>query len=124
MSERKTIPIVEDEETRFEAEISKCAGTEPYALMVMGDSMTPEFEHGEIILIRANVPPCDGAFVIAVHNDEYIFRQLAIEDDGWRLRPLNDAYPIIDISGAEAVKGVIIQKAKPGNRRAHKFYSY
>ncbi len=124
MNERKTIPIVEDDEAAFEAELGQCAGTEPFALMVIGDSMMPEFEHGEIILIRAKIPPGDGAFVIAAHNDEYIFRQLAIESDGWRLKPLNDAYPIIDIPGIEVIKGIIVQKAKPGNRRAHKFYPY
>ena len=46
MNERKTIPIQDINEA------SNCSSAEPYALMVLGDSMLPEFEEGEIIVVE------------------------------------------------------------------------
>jgi SOS-response transcriptional repressor LexA len=115
MSEKKIIPIVDDA-------ASNCAGSEPYALMVLGDSMEPEFAEGEIIVIEPDGLVKDGSYVIAWHNEEYIFRQVRIDGGKWYLQPLNGAYPTVEIPGLSAVKGVVIQKKKPGSRRSLKSY--
>ncbi len=60
-------------------------GNEPFALQVLGDSMAPEFENGHIIVIDPEAVVKDGAFVFAVHDGEYIFRQLQIKDDKYYL---------------------------------------
>jgi SOS-response transcriptional repressor LexA len=60
--------------------------------------------------------------VVAYHRDEYTFRQLRIRDDKWYLSALNDLYPTEQISGPDAVKGVVIQKKKPGRRSSMKSY--
>ncbi len=104
------------------AELEACSSAEPFALMVLGDSMEPEFVEGEVILIEPEGLATDGSFVLARLNDEWIFRQLAKHDAGWRLQALNPAYPPADIPDLDAVKGVIIQKSKPGRRRASKRY--
>ncbi len=116
MNERKTIPIQEINET------SNCAGSEPYALMVLGDSMLPEFEEGEIIVVEPSGLVKDGSYVVAYVNDEYIFRQIVQHAEGWMLRPLNPLYPNIPISGLEAAKGVVIMKKRPGRRSEQKRY--
>ncbi len=116
MTEKKTIPITP------ENELGACASGEPFALMVLGDSMLPEFEEGDIVVIEPDGLAKDGAFVLAWHADEYIFRQLMVEEGRWYLRPLNPAYPTVEIPGVEAVKGIIIQKKKPGRRKSHKSY--
>ena len=51
-----------------------CEEKEPYALMVLGDSMEPEFKEGEVLVIEPGANYRDGSYVIAYHNDEYIFR--------------------------------------------------
>ena len=119
MSEKKVIPIVADESA---PEASRCSEAEPFALMVLGDSMMPEFEEGEIIVIEPEGLATDGSFVMAYHNDEYIFRQLVRHEDKWYLRPLNDLYPTAEIPGLDVVKGVVIQKKKPGRRSSVKYY--
>jgi len=102
---------------------SSCASGEPYALMVLGDSMLPEFEEGEIIVIEPEGVARDGSYVIAWVNDEYIFRQLVQHPEGWMLKPLNPLYPNLPIDSIEGVvKGVVIMKKKPGRRRAMKEY--
>lgn len=119
MQTRKTIPIHEVHEDEA---ISACSSGEPYALMVLGDSMLPEFEDGDIIVVEPEGLAKDGSFVVAYHKDEYTFRQLRILDGKWYLSALNDIYPTEQISGPDAVKGVVIQKKKPGKRSSMKSY--
>ncbi len=102
---------------------SACASGEPYALMVLGDSMVPEFLEGEIIVVEPEGLAKDGSYVVAYVNDEYIFRQLVQHPEGWMLKPLNPLYPNIPIEGPkEVVKGVVIMKKQPGRRRESKSY--
>lgn len=116
MDERKTIPIQDINET------SNCAGSEPYALMVLKDSMLPEFEEGEIIVVEPSGLVKDGSYVVAFVNEEYIFRQVVKHEDGWMLKPLNPIYPNIPIADIDAAKGVVIMKKRPGKRSAQKRY--
>lgn len=99
-----------------------CAGGESFALMVLGHSMSPEFLEGEIIIIEPDGLTRDGSYVLAWHKEEWTFRQLLRTGTGWVLHPLNPAFvdtPMMDLT---AVRGVIIQKALPGRRRASKHY--
>lgn len=98
-----------------------CEGSEPYALMVIGDSMQPEFAEGEIIIVEPDGLAADGAFVVAQWQGEWMFSQLC-QDAGWCLRPLNRAYPEIRIPDLTPVRGVVIQKSRPGRRREGKRY--
>ena len=102
------------------------SGSESFALMVLGDSMAPEFVEGEIVIIEPDGATHDGCFVLAFVDDEWIFRQLRREGDGdrggWRLQPLNPAHAPRPLPDLAALRGVIIQKARPGRRRASKRY--
>ncbi len=97
------------------SETGGCSASEPYALRVLGDSMLPEFAEGSVIVIDPAGAIRDGCYVIATHNDEYIFRQLRMVDDKYYLQPLNDLYDTVEISGLEQISGVISQQA--GRRR-------
>ena len=102
--------------------IPDCAGGESFALMVMGQSMTPEFQEGEIIIIEPEGLSKDGSYVLAWHNNEWTFRQLLRSGEGWVLHALNPAFPDEPLASLADVRGVIIQKALPGRRRASKHY--
>lgn len=116
MHDPKVIPI------QLANETSNCAGSEPYALMVLGDSMLPEFEEGEIIVVEPSGLVKDGSYVVAYVNDEYIFRQIVRHEEGWMLKPLNPLYPNIPVDSIDVAKGVVIMKKKPGRRREQKRY--
>ena len=103
-------------------EASACSGSEAFALMVMGQSMVPEFNEGEIIIIEPGGLVRDGSYVLAWHNDEWTFRQIHQRESGWVLHALNPAFPDAPLPDLSAVRGVIIQKALPGRRRASKAY--
>ena len=99
-----------------------CAGGESFALMVLGQSMVPEFNEGEIIIIEPEGLARDGSFVLAWHREEWTFRQLLGRPGDWRLHALNPAFADQPLDDLGAVRGVIIQKALPGRRRASKRY--
>jgi SOS-response transcriptional repressor LexA len=99
-----------------------CEEAGAFALMVLGDSMAPEFVDGDIIIIEPEGLARDGAYVLAQTDGEWIFRQLLRQGDGWQLKALNPAYPAAAIPDLSCVKGVIIQKSKPGRRKASKRY--
>lgn len=115
---KKTIPIAPVDD----AGDSACDGAESFALMVLGDSMEPEFAEGEIIIIEPAGLATHGSYVLARLDGEWIFRQLQQTDAGWRLAALNPVYPARAIADLAPVKGVIIQKSKPGRRKAAKRY--
>lgn len=101
---------------------SACSGAEAFALQVLGTSMEPEFVEGEIVIIEPEGLLRDGSYVLAQWQDEWIFRQLRQHADQWVLHALNPAFSDHPLPDLSAVRGVIIQKAVPGRRRASKSY--
>jgi len=119
MSELKSRMIPDDT-------MSGCASSEPFALQVVDDSMEPEFKKDCIIIIDPSGLAVHGAYVIALIENGYIFRQLSIEDGHYYIQPLNEAYmhEKREIS-LNAIEGVIIQQAAPnGRRKDRKKYTY
>lgn len=117
MTANRVIPLVP-----AESGSDACGGAESFALMVLGDSMAPEFVEGEIIIIEPEGLATDGSYVLAQLDGDWIFRQLVRSAWGWTLRPLNPAYPTATVADLACVKGVIIQKSRPGRRRETKRY--
>lgn len=100
---------------------SSCSKAEPFALQVLGDSMIPEFKEGVVIVVDPEGVVRDGCYVVAVHNQEYTFRQYREYEGKHYLVPLNDLYQTEEIPGIEVIKGVVIQQA--GRRRKdRRFY--
>ena len=108
--------------TAIDTHVSDCGGGESFALMVLGHSMAPEFLEGEIIIIEPEGLATRGSYVLAWHHDEWTFRQLLQDGPHWVLHPLNPAFADAPLADLSAVRGVIIQKALPGRRRASKHY--
>jgi len=99
---------------------SDCSYAEPFALRVLGDSMEPEFPHGAIIIVEPANACRDGTFVVADYDGETWFRQF-VEREGRRfLRPLNDEYPLVELTRAYEIRGVVVQQSY---RRKRKHYA-
>ena len=114
------------DDRRFESEsvhtAGSCMDAEPFALLVVGESMTPEFEDGDVIIVEPGAPAKDGSFVLAQSDGQYIFRQLRGHEQGWWLCPLNDRFASVEIADLALIRGVVIQKSKPGCRSATRHY--
>ena len=109
------------EEKDFFIEHTGCESDALFSLQVLDDSMEPEFPAGCIIVIDPAGTVKNGAFVLANPNNEFIFRQLLIQEDRYFLKPMRVNYDEIELSGMNQIKGVIFQRA--GKRRKdHKHY--
>jgi SOS-response transcriptional repressor LexA len=118
MDGRRIVPIV----PAASAVDGDCAGAEPFALMVLGDSMAPEFADGDVIVVEPEGLAADGAYVVAEVHDGWTLRQLVRADDGWQLRALDAAYPATAIADLATIRGIVIQKSRPGRRSTLKRY--
>jgi SOS-response transcriptional repressor LexA len=121
MERPKVIPIVPAAPAAHDEE-GDCSGAEPFVLMVLGDSMAPEFAEGEIIVVEPEGLASDGSFVVAELQDGWTLRRLARTEGGWELRALGAGWPAVAIPDLAPVRGVVIQKSSPGRRRAAKRY--
>jgi len=88
-----------------------CAGGEPFALRVIGDSMEPEFPEGTIVIVEPDDAVEAGCFVIALHENECFLRQLQRDGERWLLQPLNPRYPTLELPGPSAIRGRVIERA-------------
>ena len=97
--------------------------TEPYALRVIGNSMSPEFENGHIIIVDPGVPVFHGAYAVVDNGGEILFGQyLIIEQRHW-LHYLNADHEPVELMPNFQPKGVVVQRST-GRRKSLKHYSY
>ena len=97
--------------------------TEPYALRVIGDSMTPEFQDGNIIIVDPAVSACHEAFVVLDYGGEILFGQYRIDEGRHWLHYLNPEHDSIELVSAFELKGVVVQRSN-GRRKDLKHYHY
>lgn len=97
--------------------------TEPYALRVIGDSMSPEFEDGHIIIIDPGYPLVNGAYAVIEQNSEYFFAQYKRRGSRQWLHHLNSNVADIELEEGYVLKGVIIQRSTH-RRKDTKHYDY
>lgn len=99
-----------------------CAAHEPFALQVLGDDMQPEFAPGDVVIIEPDGLLRDGSFVLAQLAGDWSLRLLARDGSGWRLRTLRAGDAGLPVADLGCVRGVVIQRSKPGRRRLAKRY--
>ncbi len=76
--------------------------------------MEPEFWAGEIVIVDPDREAETGAFVVAkINHDEATFKQLIKDGGRVFLRPLNNTYPMIDVTGRDLrIVGRVMEKLK------------
>lgn len=87
-----------------------CEDKEPFALRVIGESMTPEFNDGAVIIVDPGYPAVNGAYVLVLYKKEYHFRQLVRRDEQAFLVPLNGQFHSMELKGYYQIVGVITQQ--------------
>jgi SOS-response transcriptional repressor LexA len=85
-------------------------GREPFALRVVGEEMSPEFKDGCIIIIDPEGVISDGAYVMARHDDGYVFRQLVYGEGMYYLKTLQEGHAVIEIPDLVSIEGVVTQQ--------------
>ena len=78
-----------------------------FALRVSGDSMSPKFTEGMLLIVEPDMEAHPGDYVIAKNgDDETTFKQLIRDGADLYLKPLNERYPIKPLGSAHIV-GVV-----------------
>ncbi len=82
-------------------------GQRTFALRVTGDSMSPEFTPGMLLIVEPELDPQPGDYVIAKNGcEETTFKQLVNDGGDWYLKPLNPRYPL-KLLGTSSIVGVV-----------------
>jgi len=105
-------------------EVSGCGsgGNEPFALQVVGDSMAPEFNNGQVVIVDPAFAVTSGAFVVVDFGGEIILGVYQSSEDQPRLTFLNPGYEALTLVQPYQIKGVVIQRA--GRRRVERKHYY
>ncbi len=84
-----------------------------FALTVFGDSMSPEFWDGDVIVVDPDRSAENGSYIVAKNGEGATFKQLVLDGPNVYLKPLNERYPIRDMTGVEfRIVGVVVEKRK------------
>lgn len=89
---------------------AKC-GPHSFALRVKGDSMSPDYPDGSVIVVDpGREPRHDSDVVVRLNSDmEATFKRLKIDGSRWYLHPLNERYPVISLEGKDfTICGVVV----------------
>jgi len=89
-----------------------CSSRAPYALMVYGDQMEPEFKEGAVIIVDPDQPYGHGAYVVADYEGEVYFRRFEIREQQAYLIADNSKHPEIKLISTYNVRGVITQQSR------------
>lgn len=139
VQERKRVPLISwvqagswsevqdtfavGEADHWESAFSSTPGENAFALVVEGESMTSpypgelSFPSGTIIIVDPNRSAGPGDYVVAkdVSTQQATFKRLAYDGGRWFLKPLNPAYPIMEIDDpAVRVIGRVIEYRNGG----------
>ncbi len=102
----------EEAEDWIESDIK---GEQNFALRVKGDSMEPEFNDGDIIIVSPTAKAGNGDYVVAKNEeDEATFKQYKRFENTRILHPLNPKYPDIVLNKdlEYRIVGVVMEKKK------------
>jgi len=89
-----------------------CEARAPYALMVEGDIMEPEFQDGAVIIVDPALPHTHGAYVVADYEGETYFRLFELRESQQWLISTNEKHENILIEKTLEVRGVVTQQAR------------
>lgn len=79
-----------------------------FALRVHGDSMSPRFPEGMLLVVEPDREPHPGDFVIAKNGGDATFKQYVKDGGDYLLKPLNPQYPTKPLAGSRII-GVVVQ---------------
>ena len=82
-------------------------------MVIQNDTMEPEFLVGDNILVDPEKAPDSGSYIIAKIGSEVTLKQYIVDGSNLFLKPLNNRYPIQDMTGIEfQIIGVVVEKWK------------
>jgi SOS-response transcriptional repressor LexA len=93
---------------------------EAFALRVIGDSMSPIFEDGHIIVVDPGCALVSNCYAVLVNKSEVLFGLYKHDENGRRLEYLNANEAPVMLEANFGVKGIVTQRN--GRRRKDTVY--
>ena len=79
-----------------------------FLVKVRGSSMQDAgILDGSILVVDSSIDPQNGMIVLAIVDNEFTVKRLVKQQDGWVLRPDNDAYNDILMTPETEIRGVV-----------------
>ncbi|MBF0610392.1 MAG: helix-turn-helix domain-containing protein [Magnetococcales bacterium] len=111
--DREDVNAFDHSEVESWVPLTRRVSKQAFALRVSGDSMENEFSEGDIIIVDPSVAPEHKRFVIACTEEgRTTFKQLMLDGGQKYLKPLNPRYPLIEVTSAIKIIGVVVSKYK------------
>ena len=105
-------------------DLTDADGRDYFALLVKGDSMTPEYRSDDIVVVRVQPTADSGDDVVAyVGDSDATLKRFARTENGIELRPLNPDYPVLRFSNEEitalpiTIAGVVVEQRRRKQKR-------
>ncbi len=95
-------------------------GAEAFVLRVIGDSMSPVFENGHIIVVDPGYPLISHSYAVLINKSEVLFGLYVRDENGRRLEYLKPGEIAVMLEDDFRVKGVVTQRN--GRRRKDTVY--
>jgi len=95
-------------------------GMEAFVLQVIGDSMSPAFEDGHIIVVDPGYPLTNRCYAVLINKSEVLFGLYVRDKNGSRLEYLKPGEASVILEDEFGVKGVVTQRN--GRRRKDTVY--
>lgn len=113
------IPVEAVEDIVSHVDLTDADERDYFALLVKGDSMTPEYRDGDIVVVRVQPTAETGDDVVAyVGDSDATLKRFTRTENGVELRPLNPEYPILRFTNDEiaalplSVAGVVVEQRR------------
>jgi SOS-response transcriptional repressor LexA len=92
-------------------EVSVPVSRHTFALRVRGDSMSPEFPEGTILIVDPAVEAKNGDYVVVIFDNtsEATFKRLVVDGPLKLLKALNPTYPTISVTDDARLCGVVVE---------------
>jgi len=95
-------------------------GAEAFVLRVIGDSMSPAFEDGHIIVVDPGYPLISNSYAVLINKSDVLFGLYVRDENGSRLEYLKPGEAPVMLEDGFRVKGVVTQRN--GRRRKDTVY--
>lgn len=81
---------------------SECRDQNSFAIRIIGDSMSPSFDEGDVLVLMPSEEPFSGCLAVAKFaNGDYVFRRFEFETNKVRCIAVNVRYPVTEYEREE-----------------------
>jgi SOS-response transcriptional repressor LexA len=107
LSEGKLQPAIR--KSKDTTTVTVDVSTNAFAFRIRGNSMSPDFKPGELIVVDPDLTPAFGNYVLVAVDDGVVFRCMEVEGNKTYLHAVDKRFPAIPLKRTHKIIGVARQ---------------